>query len=301
MEEIEKREYVIITDSTTDMAVEYYKENNVPFIGMHYTVDDEEYIQYSDKALDIKTFYDKVRNGSMPKTSQVAYEDLFNMFEKHAAEGKDIFYLCFSAALSGSYQTSLIAAKDIMEKYPECTVKVVDSISACGGEGFLLHHCVTRRNQGADLDELYEYAEVLKYNINHIFTVDDLNHLHRGGRLSKLSAVVGGMLGIKPILYFNDKGQLLPYSKIRGRKQALMAMAKQMKAKYSVGENEEIFIHDADSRADAEYLGKIIMDMMPDVKKIRYGDIGAVIGAHAGPATIALFFVGKDREPVEIK
>lgn len=299
--EEEKREYIIATDSTTDMGADYYKENDIRFIGFSYTIDDEEYIQYSDNELDIKTFYDRVRKGSMPKTAQAAYDELFKLFEDAVQSGKDVFYLCFSAALSGSYQVSLLAAKDVMEKYPECSIKVVDSISACGGEGLLLHNCVLRKNQGADLDELVEYAEVIKYNTIHLFTVADLNHLHRGGRLSKLSAVVGGMLGIKPILYFNDKGQLLPYAKVRGRKQSLEAMAKQMKLKYLEGQNEEIFIHDADSREDAEYLGKIIMEMMPDVKKIRYGHVGAVIGAHAGPATIALFFLGKNREPEEIK
>jgi len=299
--EEKKREYIIATDSTTDMGADYYKENDVRFIGFSYTIDEEEYIQYSGNELDIKTFYDRVRNGSMPKTAQAAYDDLFKLFEEVAQSGKDVFYLCFSGALSGSYQVSLLAAKDVMEKYPDCSIKVVDSISACGGEGLLLHYCVLRRNQGADLDELVEYAEVLKFNTIHLFTVADLNHLHRGGRLSKLSAVVGGMLGIKPILYFNDRGQLLPYSKVRGRKQSLEAMAKQMKLKYLEGQNEEIFIHDADSREDAEYLGKIIMEMMPDVKKIRYGHVGAVIGAHAGPATIALFFLGKNREPEEIK
>ena len=298
---MEKREYVIATDSTTDMGADYYKDNNVRFIGMHYTIDDDEFIQYSDKDMEIKTFYDKVRGGSMPKTSQVSYEDLFNLFEEIVTGGKDVFYLSFSGALSGSYQTSTLAAKDIMEKYPECTVKVVDSISACGGEGFLLDHIVKRRDQGADLEELVEYAEVIKFNTIHLFTVMDLNHLHRGGRLSKASAVFGTMLGIKPVLYFNDKGQLLPYSKVRGRKQSLDAMAKQMKEKYIPGENEEIFIHDADAKEDAEYLGKLIMKMMPDVKKVRYGHIGAVIGAHAGPSTIALFFIGKNREPVEIK
>lgn len=299
--EEEKREYIIATDSTTDMGADYYAENDVQFIGFSYTIDEEEYIQYSGNELDIKTFYDRVRKGSMPKTAQAAYDDLFKLFENAALSGKDVFYLCFSGALSGSYQVCLLAAKDVMEKYPECTIKVVDSISACGGEGLLLHNCVLRRNQGADLSELVEYAEVLKFNTIHLFTVADLNHLHRGGRLSKLSAVVGGMLGIKPILYFNDKGQLLPYAKVRGRKQSLEAMAKQMKLKYLEGENEEIFIHDADSREDAEYLGKIIMEMMPDVKKVRYGHIGAVIGAHAGPSTIALFFLGKNREPEEIK
>lgn len=298
---MEKRQYVIITDTTTDMGIEYYKENNVQLLYFHYTMDDEEHVQYMESDLSVKEFYDRVRAGSMPKTSQVAYEDAFNLFESVVKEGKDIFYLSFSGALSGSYQTITMAANDVMEKYPDSIVKVIDSVSACGGEGLLLDYCVKRRDQGAELDELVEYAEVLKYNTIHLFTVMDLNHLHRGGRLSKASAVFGTMLGIKPVLYFNDKGQLLPYSKVRGRKQSLDAMAKQMKEKYKPGENEEIFINDGDAREDAEYLGKLIMKMMPDVKKVRYGNIGAVIGAHSGPGTVALFFIGKDREPVEIK
>ncbi|MBR4112817.1 MAG: DegV family protein [Ruminiclostridium sp.] len=298
---MEKRQYVIITDTTTDMGIEYYKENNVQLLYFHYTMDDEEHVQYMESDLSVKEFYDRVRAGSMPKTSQVAYEDAFNLFESVVKEGKDIFYLSFSGALSGSYQTITMAANDVMEKYPDCSIKVIDSVSACGGEGLLLDYCVKRRDQGAELDELVEYAEVLKYNTIHLFTVMDLNHLHRGGRLSKASAVFGTMLGIKPVLYFNDKGQLLPYSKVRGRKQSLDAMAKQMKEKYKPGENEEIFINDGDAREDAEYLGKLIMKMMPDVKKVRYGNIGAVIGAHSGPGTVALFFIGKDREPVDIK
>ncbi|MBQ8902878.1 MAG: DegV family protein [Oscillospiraceae bacterium] len=298
---MEKREYVIVTDTTTDLGKEYYTENNISLLYFHYTMDEEEHIQYTESDLGVKEFYYRVRAGSMPKTSQVAYEEAFNLFERIAKHGMDIFYLSFSGALSGSHQTICMVANDIMEKYPECTVKVVDSISACGGEGLLLDYCVKRRNQGAELDELVEYAEVLKFNIIHLFTVMDLNHLHRGGRLSKASAVFGTMLGIKPVLYFNDKGQLLPYSKVRGRKQSLDAMAKQMKEKYKPGENEEIFINDADAREDAEYLGNLIMKMMPDVKKVRYGNIGAVIGSHAGPGTVALFFIGKNREPVEIK
>ena len=298
---MENREYAIATDSTSDMPVEYYKENNVRFIGMQYTINGKEYIQHSENELGIKEFYDMVRNGSMPKTSQVSYENLSRLFEEIVSDGKDILYICFSSALSGSYQTSLLAAKDIMEKHPEATVKVIDSISASSGEGFLVNLCVKKRNRGASLDELARYAEEIKYKVIHLFTVNDLNHLHRGGRLSKLSAVVGGVLGIKPVLYFNDTGHLLPYTKIRGRRQSLEAMAKQMKEKYVPGENEEIFISDADSREEAEYLGEYIKKLMPDVKTIRYGKIGAVIGTHAGPETVALFFIGKDRDPVEIK
>ncbi len=300
-EEITKREYVLSTDSSADMDYEYYKENNVPVIGLHYIIGDDEYIQYDKNALDIKTFYDKVRKGAMPKTSQVAYEDIYNLFEGFVKEGKDIFHLAFSGALSGTYQTCVMAANDIMEKYPEATVKVIDSVSASGGQGLLLHYLVKRRDQGAELDELVEYAEVFKYNLIHVFTVDDLNHLHRGGRVSKVSAVVGSVLGIKPVLHVNDKGELKNYAKARGRKQSLIAMAKQMKAVYTPGENDEIFINDGDSREDAEFLAKTIKEMMPDVKTVRHGHVGAVIGSHTGAGVIALFFVGKNREPVEIK
>lgn len=298
---MEEREYVIVGDTTTDMGKEYYAKNNIHLLYFHYTMDNEEHIQYTESDLPVKEFYDKVRAGSMPKTSQVAYEDAFNLFESIVKEGKDVFYLSFSGALSGSCQTTTMAATDIMEKYPGRTVRVIDSVSACGGEGLLLDYCLKKYNEGATLEELVEYAEIIKYNTIHQFTVMDLNHLHRGGRLSKASAVFGSMLGIKPVLYFNDKGQLLPYAKVRGRKQSLEHMAKQMKETYKKGENTEIFINDADAREDAEYLGKLIMKMMPDVKKIRYGSIGAVIGAHSGPGTVALFYIGKNREPVDVK
>lgn len=295
---MEDRGYVIVADSTTDMGREYFEKNNIGLLKMHYNIDGEEYVQYSDGALTIKDFYDRVRNGSMPKTSQISYDDAYTLFGGHAEAGRDIFCLCFSSALSGSYQTVSMAAQDIKEKYPDCNIRVVDSISACGGEGYLLDKCVRRYKEGVSLDELADYAEEIKHRVIHLFTVDDLDHLHRGGRLSKLSAVVGGMLGIKPVLYFNDLGQLLPYTKIRGRRQSLDALADQMKKKYIEGENEEIYIFDADSRADAQYLGGVIKKLMPDVKKIRYGNIGEVIGTHAGPNTIALFFIGSDREPV---
>ena len=295
---MENRGYVIVTDSTTDMGMDYFRENEISVLRLHYTIDGEEYIQYTEGALTIKEFYDRVRKGSMPKTSQASYDDAFTIFSSFAEAGKDIFCLCFSSALSGSYQTVNMAAQDITEKYPDCKIRVVDSISACGGEGYLLDKCVKKRDCGASLDEVADYAEELKFKVLHLFTVDDLNHLHRGGRLSKMSAIVGGMLGIKPVLYFNNKGQLLPYTKIRGRRQSLDALADQMKKKYIQGENEEIFIFDADARADAEYLGGVIKKLMPDVKKIRYGNVGEVIGTHAGPNTIALFFIGTDREPI---
>ncbi len=294
------RDYVIITDSTTDMQPSYYKENNVSVLGMQFSIDGKEYRQLEENCISTKEFYDAVRKGSMPKTSQVSYDSLTTLFEKIAADGKDIFYLCFSGALSGSYQTCQLAANDIMEKYPGAKINIVDSLGACTGEGFILYKCVQMRNSGANLDELTAFAEDFRRRMVHLFTVDDLNHLHRGGRISKLSAVFGGMLGIKPILRFDKDGKMVVYSKARGRKNALDMMAKQMEKTYIPEENSEIFISDADARADAEYLGKQIMKAMPAVKKITYGNIGPVIGAHAGPSTIALFYIANDREVVEL-
>lgn len=222
------------------------------------------------------------------------------MFDDAASEGKDVFYLSFSSGLSGSYHTSTIAANDVQEKYPDRRIICVDSAAACGGEGLLLHMCIKKYNEGCTIDELVAYAEKTKNIIGHFVVADDLDHLHRGGRVSKVSAVVGGMLGIKPLIYLNDEGKLIPYGKIRGRKQALEATAKQVLNKYVKGQNEEIFIHDADCREDAKYLGKLLREMIPEIKTVRYGDIGTVIGAHTGPGTLAVFFVADNKNPVKL-
>ena len=158
-------------------------------------------------------------------------------------------------------------------------INIVDSLSACTGEGFILYKCVEKRDGGASLEQITKFAEEFRGKMVHLFTVDDLNHLHRGGRISKLSAVFGGMLGIKPILRFNELGQMVVYAKARGKKTALDMMAKEMEKTYIPEENSEIFISSGDAQNDAEYLGKLIMKMMPAVKKITYGDIGPVIGA----------------------
>ncbi len=296
---MEKREYVIVTDSTADMDLQYYDVNDINVISLHYNIDNRTYTQYTRDDLSSENFYAKIRNGAMPKSSPITYEDATNTLEKLVLDGKDVFFLAFSSVLSKSYQTVQIAAEDIMAKHPGSTIKVVDSTCASGGEGFLLHLCVKKRNAGLSLDELVDYAERMKGYIVHLFTVDNLNHLHRGGRLSKVAAVVGTILSLKPLLCVDSRGALSSYDKIKGRKKSLETMAEHMKQKYLFGENEEIFIFDADCSEDAEYLGNEVMKRMPDVKRIRYGHIGAVIGSHTGPGAILLVFIGKNRNPVE--
>ncbi len=296
---MENREYVILTDSTCDMDNHYYTVNNVEVIGLHYTIDHQNYIQCSNKDMDTKSFYDRVRRGSMPETTPLTYEEATNALEKFAKEGTDVFFLTFSGGLSSSYQNVQIAAEDLMSKYPEWSIKVVDSLSATCGQGLLLHLCIKKRNAGASIDELVKYAERMRSHVVHLFTVDDLNHLHRGGRLSKMSAIMGSILHVKPMLYVDDNGKLGTYAKAKGRKKALEMLAENMKATYLPEENEEIFISHSDSAEDAEYLGSVIIKLMPDVKRIRYLKLGPVIGAHAGADTVVVAFIGKNRLPVE--
>lgn len=292
---MELRPYVLVTDSTADLPYEYFIEHNVRVIGMQYSIDGKEYIQFSEGDLDTKTFYDMIRNGSMPKTAQVPYNRLHELFKSIAVEGNDILYLSFSSALSGSYQTSLIVARDIMEEFPNIRVNVVDTLAASTGEGLIVHLCVKKRDEGMNLEELTDYADLIKHKAVHLFTVDDLNHLHRGGRVSKVSAVVGGMLGIKPVLHVNERGELINFAKARGRKAALETMLKQMQKTFIPEENEEIFVGSSDARADAELLADMIRKNFPTIKKIHFTDVGTVIGTHTGAGTVTLFFIGKNK------
>ena len=294
------REYVIVTDSTADIPKKYYEKHKIRVLGMPYSMDGKEYLELSGTDLDLKTFYTAVSNGSLPKTAQIPYDHIVALFEEIVKDGKDIFFLGFSSELSGSYNTGVTVAEEISEKYPEARIRTVDSISASTGEGFVLYNCVTLRDKGMGLDELAEYAEMIKKKTVHLFTVNDLGHLHRGGRLSKMSAVMGTLLGVKPILYFNEKGQLLPYSKARGKKAALTAMAQEMVKTCIPEENEEIFISAGEAREDCEFLGELIKSLIPQVKKVHYGNIGAVIGSHVGQGTVALFYIAKDRTIVPV-
>ncbi|MBQ7784262.1 MAG: DegV family protein [Oscillospiraceae bacterium] len=296
---MENREYVIVTDSTADMDPQYYSVNNVEVLGLHYTIDHQQFTQCSSKDMDTKSFYDRVRRGSMPETTPISYEDATNCLEKLVSKGYDVFFLSFSGGLSASFQNTQIAAEDIMAKHPEATIKVVDSICATNGQGLLLHMCVKKKNTGISLDELVKFAERTKHHLVHLVVVDSLHHLHRGGRLSKASAIIGSILHVKPLICVDDNGKLVNYGKASGRKKAIAALAEHMKAKYIVDENEEIFIGHGDCLEDAETLGNLILSKMPDVKRIRYIKVGPVIGAHAGADGLVLAFVGKNRLPVE--
>lgn len=287
------REYIIVTDTFCDMTMDYCNRHGIKVMNATYTIEGKDYKTNSPDSLTCKQFYDELRAGKQAQTAQVNIEDLLAQFEETAVAGKDVFYLSFSSALSGSYQTSTIAAAEIMDKYPDCRIVCVDSLCASMGEGLMLEYCRRLRDSGLSLDELKERAEADRQRFCHYFTVDDLGHLHRGGRVSKLTAVVGGALGIKPVLHVNELGQLIAYSKVRGRKASILALADSMAKQYEPNDMP-VYISHSDVYDDAVFLAEHIKERF-GVKEVVIGDIGPTIGSHVGPGTMALFCMGKDR------
>lgn len=283
--------YRLITDRTCDLPDMYYKGHNVPSISLSFEINGE---QFADSQISDKDFYDKMRNGAVTKTSQCTPEDFVNMFEVHLKGDMDILYLAFSSGLSGTYNSARIAAEQLKEKYPDRKILICDSLSASLGEGLLLDYAVKKRDEGATIDELYEWIENNKMHVCQIFTVDDLKYLYRGGRVSKTTAIAGTILGIKPVLHVDNEGHLTAIAKVRGRKASLNALVDEMGKRCKGYVNKTISISHGDCLEDAEYVAKQV--------KEKYGYetcitnyVGKVIGSHSGPGTVALFFMGSER------
>lgn len=289
--------YKIITDSTTDLPLEYLKEHDVGCIPISYILDGVTYGK--DRELDWKEFYACMRNeGKMPTTSQINPADAKEYLEEFAGSYQEILYLAFSSGLSGTCNNIRMAADEIMEERPDVKIRVVDSLGASMGEGLFVHKAVKMRDAEKSMEETADWLEEHVQNFVHVFTVDDLFHLYRGGRVSKTAAVLGTLVSIKPKLHVDSEGHLILIGKVRGRKKSLSALVDYMGEKMGswAEENREdyVFISHGDALEDAEYVRDLI--------KERYGyqnflinHIGPTIGAHSGPGTIALFFMGESR------
>ncbi len=284
----------LVTDSTADLPVEYLEEHGVACMNLSYILDGETYGQ--GKELEPKAFFDMMRQGKMPTTSQINPDEAKNFLEKIVETDKEILYIAFSSGLSGSYNNGCLAAQEVMEEHPDCRIEVVDSLCASMGEGLLVYKVVQLMEQGKSLDEVVAWIEVNKMNFVHVFTVDDLNHLYRGGRVSKTTAIIGTLAGIKPMLHVDDEGHLINISKIRGRKKALTALVDYMEKKtegYTAG-NDMVMISHGDALEDAEFVRDVIKERL-GVQNFMINTLGPVIGAHTGPGLIALFFMGTSR------
>ncbi len=284
--------YRIITDTCCDFPAQMYEDLKLGVVSLTVNYKGQSVNQYSEKWL--KKMFDGLRAGETASTSAANPQDWQNAMEPVLAAGEDALVLAFSSGLSTTYQSAVIAAEELKEKYPQRTVYVVDTLCASLGQGLLVWYACQKRDEGFSLADLTAWCEENKYRLCHWFTVDDLMYLKRGGRVSAATALVGTMLQIKPVLHVDNEGHLINVSKARGRKASIDALVKKMMEQGLPGENETAFICHGDCMEDAKYLEAQIKEKC-GVKNVFIYYVGAVIGSHSGPGTLALFYLGSER------
>ena len=283
-------DFKIITDSGCDFTLAELEQMNVgraPLSVLFKGVLHEDFATDAER----KVLYDGVREGEMPTTSAVNPDGWATMMKPALEEGKDVLCLCFSSGLSTTYQSAVIAAEELKEEYPDRSIRVVDTLCAALGQGLLVWHACKHRDAGESLDEVTAWLEENKLKICHWVTVEDLNHLKRGGRVSAATAMVGTMLNIKPIIHVSDEGKLVSVAKVRGRKAAIEYITKKVA---DATDKDMVFVGHGDCPEDAEICAKILKEKY-GVKNVHIGYVGAVIGAHTGPGVLVTFFLGETR------
>jgi len=285
---------VLILDSCTDLPYSFIKEHNIPVINFTFHFKGSDNIDDFGQSMDFKTFYDAVRKGEMATTSQVNADVYTKAFRPFVEQNRPVIYLCFSSALSGSYNSAVMARDMLLDEYPESDITVIDTKAASMGEGLIAWYAVKMLEEGSGKDEIVQWVETNKLKVAHWFTVEDLNHLKRGGRVSGTAAFIGTMLDIKPILHVDDEGRLVPVTKVKGRKRSIKTLFEKLEESIVNPEDQVIFISHGDSHNDAEYLAGLIRAKY-NVRDIIINQIGPVIGAHSGPGTLALFFIADKR------
>lgn len=282
---------MLMTDSAANLPDAIIGRFELPVIPFSYEIGGETFSSYEKgRASDWRPFYERMRRGEVASTAQITSQTYADFFEPFLKQGFDIFYVGFSSALSGSFGNAVMAARELRERYPERKVLAVDSLSASLGQGLLVYHALLERARGKTLLELAQWVEVNRLRLCHWFTVDDLVYLRRGGRVSAATALVGSVLGIKPILHVDDEGRLVSVGKVRGRRNSIAELFAHMKQTCEQPEGQVVFIGHSDCPGDAHALETMVRTL--PVRDVVVGDIDAVIGAHSGPGTLALFYLG---------
>lgn len=284
----------LITDSACDLSIDFIKENDIDVASLMVNLNGEFIPDDLGQTLKHEDFFKAVREGAMPSTTQVNVGTFHEMFEKYTKEGKTILYIGLSSVLSGTVSSAVTARKMILEEYPEANINIVDSLSVSVGEGLLIYKAVEMIKNNNTIEEIVNYLESIKRKVIHGITVDDLNHLKRGGRISGAVAVVGGLLGIKPTLKIDNEGGVVPAEKLKGRKKALKHLVNLIKEKGENIEDQTIFLCHADCLEDVLSVKEMILSEY-NVKGVIINSIGAVIGTHGGPGTIGVVFLGNER------
>lgn len=287
------RNFIISTDSTGDLSSSYLEENNILIHPLYYILDGEEYIP-GEKDMPVKDFYKALKKGEMPTTSAANPESIIAKMKDKAKQGYDVLHISFSSGLSSSYNVTEICAEDVMKEFPETKIIIIDSLSGTVGQGFLVMKAVEMKKQGKTIDEIATWLNENKRNVIHEFIVSDLNHLFRGGRLSKSESVLGTMFNIQPILHMDNDGKLANIAKVRGRKKAINTLVDNIEKNTNTKDLKEIFISHGDCIEDAQYLAEKIKNKY-EIENIIIRDICPTIGAHTAQGTVVVAYFGNKR------
>ncbi len=285
----------IVTDIGCDLPLSYIQQQDkLLVLPMPYQLDGVPGMNKPGDENDAQAFYDKLRQGSVSTTSQVNVDAYYEAFKELTQQGEDVLCLTLSGGISGSVRSAYTALNMLTEENPDARVKVVDTLCASLGQGLMVDYVINQRAQGMDMDACAQWAEDNRQKIIHWFTVDDLNFLFRGGRVSRTSAMMGSMLRIKPVMHVNEEGKLVLKEKVQGRKKALKTLADKAQAFAKPPTGQKVFISHGDCQEEAEYLKGLIVDSMEGAE-VFISPVGRLIGSHSGPGTMAIFFMGESR------
>lgn len=292
-------DFTLTCCSTADMPYEYFLQRNISYVPFHFNIDGKDYMDDLGQTMTFDEFYSRIEKGAMPTTSQVNIGEFINFFEPFLKESKDILHISLSTGLSGVYNSASIAREELLKKYPDRKIKIVDSLGASSGYGLLTDLAADLRDEGKDIEDAYEIIEDKKLYIHHWFFSTDLTHYKRGGRIDPKSAFIGNLLNICPLLNIDANGRLIPREKIRGKKHVIKEIMKKMEIHAEDGKDYsgKCFISHSASYDDAYMLADLVQENFPNLdNEVMINNVGTVIGSHTGPGTVALFFVGDRRE-----
>lgn len=289
------KDFMIITDSCCDLPISYIDNLKIPYVSLTCNCKGTEVLDDFGKSYPFKDFYEDMRKGEIPKTSQPSSHAFYNSFKEILELGNDILYIGVSSGLSGTTNGAHIAKHMLEEEYPDLNIHIIDILTASLGQGIMVLQAYEMQKSGKTLKEIMDYLENVKHKLNTYIIVDDINHLKRGGRISATSAFVGMLLNIKPFLTISNMGKVLPIGKIRGRKKALSTLFEKFIEKIEHPEEQIIAISHGDCIEDALVLKKLILNRFK-IKDVIINHVGPVVGAYGGPGALALFFLGKERE-----
>lgn len=291
-------QFVLSCCSTADMDKKYFENRNIPYVCFHVTLDGKDYMDDLGQSIPFEEFYKKIQEGSLASTSQVNVEEYIEFFEPFLQKGMDVLHISLSSGISGTFNSANIARDELLEKYPDRKILLVDSLGASSGYGLLVDMAADLKDRGDSIEDVYQWTMANRLNIHHWFFSTDLTSYIRGGRISKTSGFIGTMLGICPLLNMDREGHLIPRAKIRTKKRAIKEIVKKMEehAKDGTEYNGKCFISNSACYDDARQVADLIETTFPNLNgHVVINSVGTVIGAHTGPGTVALFFEGDER------